>query len=205
MSNNQQTKKERKEAQKKEKEERKQKALKAQKQKKMLTWIGGVLLGLVFIVGLSYAASQSKDNNEVAGDAPGSKVVDQGGKHVQPGAEHDEYESMPATSGPHTTAAQWGAYDEAVAYENQVHNLEHGGVIMHYNPEKVEDISEIEALFEDLYDDYPKMMLVPDTNIETRYAMTSWAWLDTFDEFDSDRMRLFTKERYNQAPEPNAG
>jgi hypothetical protein len=40
--------------------------------------------------------------------------------------------SRPATSGLHNPIwADWGVYDEFVPYKYQVHNLEHGGVIIH--------------------------------------------------------------------------
>lgn len=44
--------------------------------------------------------------------------------------------SLPPVSGPHNgTWADWGFYDLPVPYKFLVHNLEHGGVIVHYGSE----------------------------------------------------------------------
>ena len=60
-----------------------------------------------------------------AGAAPGGRT-------------HDETPltytvSIPPTSGAHSGVwAHWGFYDQAVPYSHVVHNMEHGGVIVHY-------------------------------------------------------------------------
>lgn len=48
-------------------------------------------------------------------------------------------QSRPPTSGPHNPVwADWGTYDEAVPEWFQVHNLEHGGVIVHVGSQVAE-------------------------------------------------------------------
>ncbi|MDZ4284196.1 MAG: DUF3105 domain-containing protein, partial [Patescibacteria group bacterium] len=49
-------------------------------------------------------------------------------------ADHDPYTSNPPTSGPHyPDAIKAGVYDEPVAEEYLVHNMEHGHVILWYH------------------------------------------------------------------------
>ena len=53
------------------------------------------------------------------------------------GAQHGaarpfSFKQTPPTSGTHATRwADWGVYDEVVPHQFQVHNLEHGGVVVH--------------------------------------------------------------------------
>ena len=47
-----------------------------------------------------------------------------------------EWNSNPPTSGPHYVEwAIWNFYDEEVPLVKSVHNLEHGGVVIHYGPQ----------------------------------------------------------------------
>jgi hypothetical protein len=46
------------------------------------------------------------------------------------------WNSNPPTSGPHYGEwAVWGFYEEEVPFVKSVHNLEHGGVVIHYGPQ----------------------------------------------------------------------
>ncbi|MBI1801885.1 MAG: DUF3105 domain-containing protein, partial [Chloroflexi bacterium] len=57
-----------------------------------------------------------------------------GGTHVNPGERHAAYNSTPPTSGPHYgTPANWGKYEQGLAEETWIHNLEHGGIVALYN------------------------------------------------------------------------
>ena len=56
-----------------------------------------------------------------------------------------KWNSSPPTSGPHYgQTAVWGSYDEEVPLVQTVHNLEHGGVVIHYGPDVPE--AEVAAL-----------------------------------------------------------
>lgn len=51
---------------------------------------------------------------------------------VQHGAGPFSFKQTPATSGTHASRwADWGVYEEVVPQQFQVHNLEHGGVVVH--------------------------------------------------------------------------
>ena len=147
-----------------------------------------------------------------APDGPGQKIATQGRDHVAPGKEHPAYSTSPATSGWHYdlpfAPVDWGIYEEYVDDEYLIHNLEHGGIGIHYNcpdgcDELVSDLSRIadRSLAENL-----KVVLSPYPDMPTRIALTAWTFLDAFEEFDEDRIIEFieTHESSPTAPENQA-
>ncbi len=114
-----------------------------------------------------------------------------GNAHVRnPSSAHIPYNSDPPTSGPHTPyLAKWGVHDRPVAKEEQVHNLEDGGVIIQYNcpegcPALVEKLKAIAPR-------YDTLILASYPGIDHRIALTAWQRLDTFNEFDEQRIIRF--------------
>ena len=113
--------------------------------------------------------------------------------HVDPGETHPPYNTVPATSGWHVGApagpTQWGVYDRFIDDEILVHNLEHGGVGIHYDcpegcPELVAQLSAIAQRA-------PKVVMSPYPGMETRIALTAWRVLDRLDVFDEARVTVF--------------
>ncbi len=171
---------------------------KQEKQKKMLVWIGSIVGVIALLALIIYYADTT------AGETPGTAMTNQGREHVQAGQDHEEYNSTPPTSGPHASTGAWGVHKTPVPYENQIHNLEHGGVIIHYNPDTIQNLEELEDLFDSSERRYPKTVLTPDESLDTVYALTAWTRLDTFDVYDEERIKNFVKKLYNTGPEPNA-
>ena len=64
-------------------------------------------------------------------------IIVQGETHIDLGQSHASYNSVPATSGWHyaqpLAPVRWGLHDEVVLDEYRLHNLEHGGVGVHYD------------------------------------------------------------------------
>ena len=147
-----------------------------------------------------------------APDGPGRKIATQGREHVVPGKEHPAYNSVPATSGWHynlpLAPVGWGIYEDFVADEYLIHNLEHGGIGIHYNcpggcDELVRELTRIadRSLAENL-----KVVLSPYPDMPTRIALTAWTFLDSFEEFDEDRIIEFIESHESSptAPENQA-
>ena len=141
-------------------------------------------------------------------DGPGQKIATQGRDHVAPGQPHPEYSTSPATSGWHYdlpfAPVDWDIYDEHIEDEYLIHNLEHGGIGIHYNcpdgcDELVRDLSRIadRALAENL-----KVVLSPYPDMPTRIALTAWTFLDAFDEFDEDRIIEFIESHESSPTAP---
>jgi len=114
-----------------------------------------------------------------------------GNAHIStPSVPHIPYNSDPPTSGPHTSyLAKWGIHDRPVPKEEQVHNLEDGGVIIQYNcpdgcPELVEKLKAVAQR-------YDRLILAPYPGMDKRIVLTAWRRLDKFDEFDEQRIVRF--------------
>jgi hypothetical protein len=140
------------------------------------------------------------------GGRPGIKQEEQARYHIDFGESHPKYNSVPATSGWHyaqpNAPVAWGVYDEFLPDEVLLHNLEHGGIGLHYNcpngcPELASQLAEFASK-------YPKIVVSPYPGIETRIALTAWTYLDKFDEFDAERITDFIEAHINspESPEP---
>jgi len=111
--------------------------------------------------------------------------------HIPLDEPHPPYNSDPPTSGPHTAGvARWGVHTEPLAKEMQLHNLEDGGVAINYNcqdcPELVERLEAVAIQFD-------RVVLAPYPGLNRKIALTAWGKIDTFDEFDRERIVKFIK------------
>lgn len=169
----------------------------SEKIKKVLWWCA-VGLVIVSVVGIIIYAAQ-----QYTATLPGIKFADQGRDHVPLNQDHPEYNSNPPTSGWHNSnwVKDWGIQASYVEAEYQIHNLEHGGIIVHYQPDKITNLPELESLFTTLQKKNKKMLLMPNQKLDTIYALTAWTRLDAFDTYDAERIKTFTKAFYDKGPE----
>ena len=135
-----------------------------------------------------------------------TRLRDLGNDHIVPGDEHPSYKSVPAASGWHYSRplapAPWGIYDRPLPDEVLVHNLEHGGIGIHYDcPEGCPELVARLAAFAPEYD---KVIVSPYPGMGTRIALTAWTFIDKLDEFDEERIAEFIDAHMNSpiAPEP---
>ena len=123
---------------------------------------------------------------------PGEYVISQGNAHITE-AQMDQftYNTTPPTSGPHLgSLASWGVHDEPIPNELQVHNLEDGGVIVHYDC--LESCPDLVAQLEEIVEHYDEgVILEPYPGMDTRIALTAWQRIDQFDGFDAERIERF--------------
>lgn len=129
------------------------------------------------------------------------QLPDRGGQHIAEGEPHAPYNSRPPTSGPHyAEPVLWGIYDYPIADEYQVHNLEHGGVLVQYDCPR--GCPALVARLEEVVRRYPsKVILAPYPSMETRIALTAWTWIDQFDVFDEARIVAFIEAHRGKGPE----
>ena len=151
--------------------------------KRRLVWIG---LAVVTVALVGFVAWR-----ETGRPQPGTAVPSMGNQHIGPeqvGA--IVYNSTPPTSGPHLgQLARWGVHSEPVPNELQVHNLEDGGVMVQYNCADCAGLVEQLAGVVRRYDDH--VILAPYPAMDSRIALTAWGRIDTFDEFDEERIKTF--------------
>ena len=146
----------------------------------------------------------------VAPTPPGERIPYQGKDHIQSGGSHPAYSSMPATSGWHygrpSAPADWGVHEEVLTDEVLVHNLEHGGIGVHYScPESCDDlVARLHETVTRARDNGKKVLMSPYPGMDTRIALTAWTFMDRFDEFDEQRVTQFISahESSLNAPEP---
>ena len=133
-------------------------------------------------------------------DGPGVRQEDQGNQHIPEGGSHAPYNTNPPTSGWHYDRwASWGIKSEPLPSELFIHNMEHGGVILHYNcpdgcPDEVAQMEEIVRRTDET-------ILMPNPEMESRFALTAWNWLLTMEEYDDQQARDFVRSHLNS---PNA-
>ena len=140
---------------------------------------------------------------DVLNEEPGFALEDQGNYHLEDEFEaHAPYNSSPPTSGPHVPwLAPGQIYDVQVPDEIQVHSLEDGHVVVQYDC--ADGCPELVTQLTDIVDEYlaaPDARIVmapydgitdPVTGQPRRIALSAWTRLDTFDEFDAERIRTF--------------
>jgi hypothetical protein len=126
---------------------------------------------------------------------------------VNPTDSHPAYNSNPPTSGWHTggNIGPWGVSTQPIADEISLHNLEHGGVIIHYRQGLDQaSVDQLTALTRELQAQSPCIVLVPrpaDKLQETPIAVTAWTWLLKLDTVDANRIKAFFRAHVDQGPE----
>lgn len=127
----------------------------------------------------------------IAQPKPGESLGSLGNQHLTTIEEtHGPYNSKPPTSGPHLNQkAPWGVSEEQLPDELQVHNLEDGGVIIHYDPAiDVGTVTQLTNLVERYSD---KVILEPYAGMDKPIVMTAWTKIDKLDAYDEERIIAF--------------
>jgi len=149
--------------------------------------IGAALVLVLLGAGIAYAYLGQDDDL-------GQQFADLGNEHLAGPPDRYIWNTHPPTSGPHApNIASWGEHRETVPEWYQVHNLEDGGVIMHYNcpdgcPEIVDELRDI---LRDMGTE--QLILQPYAEMESRITVTAWTRLLALDEVDRDQIMDFIK------------
>jgi len=149
---------------------------------------------------------------------PGKVIPIQGQEHIDQGAPHVAYNSTPPTSGPHwniagVAPADWGIHDEQIPDEAQVHNLEHGGIMIQYNchpnecPELISSLNEFYNRYAPthklpFFPNSTKIVVAPYYTMPERIALTAWGHIDMFGDYNEDRIVKFVEAYRDKGPEP---
>ena len=103
--------------------------------------VGVLILALVLIFGGGQAANAGVQHPD-DGNAHVAVGTDcRAAPQSDPNCGSNPYSSLPATSGPHwdpSGIANWGVYTTPQPETQLIHNLEHGGIVIWYDPEALD-------------------------------------------------------------------
>ncbi len=124
----------------------------------------------------------------------------QGRGHLAEGAAAPTYSSDPPTSGDHApSSAPCGIYTQEIPDVLQVHNLEHGTVVVQYSPDLPGD--QIEALEDFARSKQSHIILAPRTGMDNPVVLTSWTRMLRLDSVDIDTVDVYYDEFVFSGPE----
>ncbi len=169
------------------------------------------LLVLIIVIGSFIFINQSRTKEEVIG----VKHQDQGQKHIKAGDSHETYNSNLPSSGSHYNDAgspiAWGIYTKEIAPEVFLHNEEHGGVVIAYNPNTLsaEKTSLLQGLFASPFSNKSfvprKYILMPREGNIAAIQLASWNYTLDLGTYDEATIVKFFNQHAGKAPEPRAG
>jgi Protein of unknown function (DUF3105) len=110
-----------------------------------------------------------------------------------------KWNSSPPTSGPHyAVPAVWDFYDEEVPLVQTVHNLQHGGVVIHYGPQFPK--AEVEKIREWYGNDPNGLVVAPLKTNKNKVTLSAWTAPDaSTGTRDRGRGWLATGTKFNKA------
>jgi hypothetical protein len=150
-------------------------------------------------------AQSLPDSGDQALLADVEEFPDQGNAHVSVG-EDVEYERFPPLSGPHDpNSLPGGFYESEQRVEQLVHNLEHGHVVVYYDPAALNDSAE-ESLKEFAAaqnGNWAAVVAVPNPrdDPESAFILTAWTVQLRMDSYDNETVRAFLAEYIGRGPE----
>ena len=186
--------------------------------------IGGVLLvGLIILALVLLFGGGPNPNAGTIQPASGQTHVSDGIDCRTPAGaaqanacgDADPYSSLPATSGPHwNSPANWGVYAMPQPETQLGHNLEHGGIVIWYDPGRL-DAEAVDTLTQYVTSQTAsgvggrfKFILTPwggNAELPAPIVVTAWRYLLELEEADTGAIDEFARARYGRAPEPNGG
>lgn len=180
--------------------------------------VGAILIAILAGVMISRASNErakkaaAKLAAEAGCEAP-KQYPSEGSEHITPPATV-QYKTDPPTSGSHYAQASnppapgpTGVLQTALPNEAQVHNLEHGHIVIQYQPDAL-TAEQIQSLVELVQSDPSWIQLAPRANRDAKVAFTAWQVMqkcDTPNDKIDEAAREFVKRFKNQGPESVAG
>lgn len=160
-------------------------------------------IGGVAVVGLATAVALSVTQPPPPELVAVETFADQGVEHIVDGTPTPEYNSDPPTSGPHAQApAPCGIYRRPVPDVSQLHSMEHGAVVVHYDPGlDRSQIEKLEGIGRAIGDD---VIVGPRADIPAPVVLTAWTKRLLMDEVDERVITGFDVEHGNRSPEAGA-
>jgi hypothetical protein len=112
------------------------------------------------------------------------------------------YNSIPPTSGEHY--GRWvptGVYTDPIQNERQVHNLEHGHVLIQYRSLPAAEVAQLASVVQDAG---RMLILAPYPTMDPEISFTSWGKIQTCEAWSDgvpELARFFIEQNRDHAPE----
>lgn len=192
----------------------------AERRRRLLYLVGGAgIAALAVALAFVFLAGGGENEREVL-EAAGCTlevVPAQVGEHTAELAATSDpkWNTDPPTSGPHNEqSAVWGSYEDPIPFAQSIHNLEHGGIVIHYGDEVPE--AEVDAIRAFYADDPRGMLVAPLAKLGDQIALSAWTseeavlgesgnqgqgFLAKCPRFDEDAFSTFVDEHRFKGPE----
>jgi len=205
-------------------EERKKQKVKREHFKKNLvtTLVALVVMGLVAALVISERKEASGPVGVAADEAncgPKEDVEASDNQHIDPGTPHEPYNSNPPTNGPHWPVGDLapvatGFYDTPQEPEAVIHNMEHGQIVLYFDPGAPQQVKDdLEAIVDK---EPATTVATPIEGLEDHnFYMTAWNKLPDEDEesfgtgylqgcelVSEEVINDFRREHQGKSPEP---
>lgn len=197
-------------ANKKKLSQRQQQALaqQARQRQRLYLGIGGVVVALILIGGgiflfnsksaASSAASVSNVGGVTVACSDIQTLPDEGRLHIAAG-ETPVYRQNPPTSGSHNpNPMPAGIYDNPIDVTREVHSLEHGYIVIHYNGVPTSAVDQLKNI---AGADQRKVILSPYSTMPFKISLTAWDHRQTCDGVNPQVINAFISEFRDQGPE----
>lgn len=176
-----------------------------QRRRRTAALVAVAVLAVAALTAGSVVRSRQAQRQAQARDAQAAALgvqtfPDLGRRHLRHGQPYTAYNSVPPTSGPHDPIpAPCGVFSSPISDPVQVHDLEHGVVLLQYRPGL--DAAQVRAL-EALGRSYPSYVIVaPYPRLPEAVAATAWTKLLALNSADVARLRAFIDLFRGHGPE----
>lgn len=160
------------------------------------------VIAILITISLFLPSVTKNRTSKTAEGGPGETFAILPATHIADNVAYDQYNSVPPTSGPHwASPAPWGVQAAPLPNERQVHNLEHGGIMVQYKSSDQALIKQLEE-FAKKQPNYPCYLIVaPYPAMDFTIAVTAWGVRDTMQAFDEAKLQAFLDAYRNRGPE----
>jgi hypothetical protein len=131
------------------------------------------------------------------------QFADEGRQHIDPSVT-PVYRTDPPTSGPHyPTPTLPGFYAEAQRPGHLVHALEHGNIVIYYDPARVPatDLDGLRVLAGRYTDPFDGVVVTPRTDAEHPVIATAWRVMLRLSRYDQRQLDSFLELFRGRGPE----
>lgn len=180
--------------------------------------IGGIVVAIVAAIAIGAYIWKTSSGPTTNGPVENLPLPDHGDKSLLQGVESFpnegrdhvsaselNFKTDPPTSGAHLpSAASAGFYSEKIQPGLLVHSLEHGGVVIYYDPARLSSDAErsLRAFVKAHFEMWASVLAVPSpVHYEAPFILTAWTKMLKLENYDAHVVHAFLAEYLGRGPE----